>query len=108
MSRLLIRNGHVVDPANKIDGPMDVLVEGGKIAAVSAGLRPSDAKILDAAGLHVFPGFVDLHVHLREPGREDEETILTGTCAAAAGGFTSVCAMPNTTPVIDRATGINY
>jgi len=108
MSRLLIKNGHVVDPANAIDARMDVLVADGKIAAVGTKLEKSDAQTLDAAGLYVFPGFVDLHVHLREPGREDEETILTGTQAAAAGGFTSICSMPNTTPVIDRATGINY
>jgi dihydroorotase len=108
MSRLLIKSGHVVDPANAINAPMDVLVEGGKIAAVGPKLSRADAQVIDASGRYVFPGFVDLHVHLREPGREDEETILTGTRAAAAGGFTSVCSMPNTTPVIDRATGINY
>jgi len=108
MSRLLIKNGHVVDPANKLDAVMDVLVENERIAAVGAGLKSADTQVLDAAGGYVFPGFVDLHVHLREPGREDEETILTGTRAAAAGGFTSICSMPNTTPVIDRATGINY
>ena len=108
MNRLLIRNGHVVDPANGIDAPMDVLVADGKIAAVGPQLTAADAQIVDAKGHYVFPGFVDLHVHLREPGREDEETILTGTRAAAAGGFTSVCSMPNTAPVIDRATGINY
>jgi len=108
MSRLLIKNGYVVDPANGIDTPMDVSVADGKIAVIGRRLEIPDAQIIDASGCHVFPGFVDLHVHLREPGREDEETILTGTRAAAAGGFTSVCSMPNTTPVIDRATGINY
>ena len=108
MSRLLIQNGHVVDPANGINAPMDVLIEGGKIAAVGPKLSRAGAQVINASGCYVFPGFVDLHVHLREPGREDEETILTGTRAAAAGGFTSVCSMPNTTPVIDRATGINY
>ncbi len=108
MGAILIKNGHVIDPANRVDARRDVLVEGGRIAAVGTGLSAPEAQVIDASGLYVFPGFVDLHVHLREPGREDEETIRTGTRAAAAGGFTSVCAMPNTTPVIDRATGINY
>jgi dihydroorotase len=108
MSRLLIQNGHVVDPANGIDALMDVLAADGKIAAVGPCLVANDAQIVDAKGCYVLPGLVDLHVHLREPGREDEETILTGTRAAAAGGFTSLCSMPNTMPVIDRATGINY
>lgn len=108
MSRLLIKNGHVVDPANGIDASMDVLIADGKIAKVGKKLTDSKAEKIDAKGRHVFPGFIDMHVHLREPGREDEETILTGTQAAAAGGFTSLCAMPNTTPVIDSSTGINY
>lgn len=108
MAALLIKNGHVVDPANGIDAPMDVLVSDGKIAKAAPRLESGDAQIINASGCHVFPGFVDIHVHLREPGREDKETILTGTRAAAAGGFTSVCSMPNTTPVVDRATGINY
>jgi dihydroorotase len=108
MSRLLIRNGHVVDPANEIDEKMDVLIVDDRIADVRPSIEAGDAEVIDAQNLHVFPGFVDMHVHLREPGREDEETILTGTRAAAAGGFTSICAMPNTSPVIDRATGINY
>ncbi|MCX8036751.1 MAG: dihydroorotase [Candidatus Sumerlaeia bacterium] len=108
MGGILIKNGHIIDPANRVDARRDVLVEGGRIAAVGTGLSAPDAQVIDAAGLYVLPGFVDLHAHLREPGREDEETIRTGTRAAAAGGFTSVCAMPNTTPIIDRATGINY
>lgn len=108
MGKLLIKGGHVVDPANGIDADLDVLVLEGKIAEVARGIEVSEAHVIDATGMYVFPGFVDLHVHLREPGREDEETIRTGTMAAAAGGFTSVCSMPNTTPVIDRATGINY
>jgi dihydroorotase len=108
MSTRLIKNGHVVDPANGIDAKMDVLIAEGKIAEVAKKIEPGDAQVVDAAGLYVVPGFVDIHVHLREPGREDRETILTGTRAAAAGGVTSLCSMPNTTPVIDRATGINY
>jgi dihydroorotase len=108
MARMLIKNGRVVDPANGIDAVMDVLVADGKIEKVGRRLRPGDVEVIDAKGLHVFPGFVDMHVHLREPGREDEETIRSGTMAAAAGGFTSICPMPNTQPVIDRATGINY
>jgi dihydroorotase len=108
MSGLLIKKGHVIDPANGIDEPRDLLVENGNIVKVARGLESSDAQIVDASGLYVCPGFVDVHVHLREPGQEDRETILTGTRAAAAGGFTSICSMPNTQPVIDRATGINY
>lgn len=108
MSRMLIRNGHVVDPANGIDDVMDVLIADGKIGRVGHRLEAGEAQEIDARGLYVCPGFVDMHVHLREPGREDEETIRSGTMAAAAGGVTSVCAMPNTQPVIDSATGINY
>jgi len=108
MGRWLIKNGHVVDPANGVNDPMDILVENSKITAVERNIEAGDSQVIDASGCHVFPGFVDIHTHLREPGREDEETILTGTRAAVAGGFTSICSMPNTRPVIDRATGINY
>ncbi len=104
MSRkTLIKNGRLVDPANNIDAPYDVLVEGHRIAAVGANLHVEDAQILDAAGLIVTPGLVDIHVHLREPGQSYKETIATGTAAAAAGGFTSVAAMPNTLPINDSA-----
>ncbi len=100
---LLIRGGRVIDPATRIDGEMDVLLRDGKVAEVApAGTIRSKAQAtLDARKLIVAPGFIDLHVHLREPGQEHKETIATGTAAAALGGFTSVCAMPNTSPVND-------
>ncbi len=99
---ILIKNGHVIDPG-RVNGVADVLIEGGKIAAVGRHLSaPRSATILDATGRLVLPGFVDLHVHLREPGFEYKETIETGTAAAVAGGFTSVCCMPNTDPVNDN------
>ncbi len=102
---LLIRGGRVVDPAARVDGEMDVLLRDGRVAEVAARgkVRGSADEFLDARGLIVAPGFVDLHVHLREPGQSQKETIATGTAAAAAGGFTSVCAMPNTSPVNDSA-----
>jgi dihydroorotase len=100
---LLISGGRVVDPAQGIDARLDVLIEDGRVARLGERLRRTQAERLDARGLVVCPGFIDLHVHLREPGREDKETIATGTRAAAAGGFTAVCAMPNTEPVNDQA-----
>ena len=106
---LLISGGRVIDPGCGIDGPADVLIADGKVEAVGRGLpAPEGAEILDAAGRVVAPGFVDLHCHLREPGFEHRETIETGTAAAAAGGFTTVCAMPNTDPPIDSATAIEF
>jgi dihydroorotase len=104
---LVIKNGRVIDPATHTDAPGDILIDGGKIAEVtepgSLGRTPG-REVLDAAGLVVAPGFVDLHAHLREPGQESSETIETGTRAAARGGFTAVCAMPNTNPVNDNAS----
>lgn len=101
--RLLIRNGRVVDPASGLDARRDVLVEGNAIAAIEPRIDCPDAPLLEAEGLVVAPGFIDIHVHLREPGIEHAETIETGTRAAAAGGFTAVCCMPNTIPVNDSA-----
>ncbi|HWX92149.1 MAG TPA: dihydroorotase [Terriglobales bacterium] len=100
---LLIKGGHVIDPANRIDGPMDVLLRDGRVAEVTPPnkVRGGAEEKFDARGLTVAPGFIDLHVHLREPGQSYKETIASGTAAAAAGGFTSVCCMPNTIPVID-------
>jgi dihydroorotase len=103
MSRFLIAGGRVVDPASGTDAVADVLVADGVIANVGLELPHEDAEVLDAAGLVVSPGLVDMHTHLREPGREDEETIATASAAAAAGGYTAVCAMPNTDPVADTA-----
>lgn len=103
MKPILIRNGHLIDPAAGIDGPRDLLLADGKVAAVEARgkIKSAEAETLDAKGLVVAPGLVDIHVHLREPGQGYKETIASGTAAAAAGGFTSVCAMPNTVPVND-------
>jgi dihydroorotase len=103
--KLLIANGHLIDPAANENTGMNVLIEDGK---VSAWLRydepaPEDAEVFDATGLLVAPGFIDLHVHLREPGQEYKETIATGAEAAASSGFTSVCCMPNTAPINDNA-----
>jgi dihydroorotase len=100
---ILIKNGQVIDPANKVDEKLDILVNDGKIAKlVRQGSIPvNDAQVIDAAGRLVVPGLIDMHVHLREPGFEYKETIATGTAAAKAGGFTSVCCMPNTNPVND-------
>jgi dihydroorotase len=98
---LLVRGGRLVDPAAGVDARRDVLLRDGLVERVGEGLDAGDAEVLDATGLLVFPGFIDLHAHLREPGREYAETIHTGLAAAAAGGFTAVCAMPNTDPVID-------
>jgi dihydroorotase len=103
VSDLLITGGRVVDPAQGIDAVADVLIEGGRVARIGDRLQAKKAERLSARGLVVCPGFIDLHVHLREPGREDKETIATGTRAAVAGGFTAVCAMPNTDPVNDQA-----
>jgi dihydroorotase len=108
MARIVIRNGRVVDPANGIDALRDVALEDGVIAAVAADIDPSGAEEFDATGLVVAPGFIDMHVHLREPGFEYAETIESGARAAAAGGFTSVCPMPNTSPVNDNATVTRY
>jgi dihydroorotase len=108
MPQLLIRNGRVVDPASDTDKPADLLIQDGMINAVGAGIRAPGAEILDATGLIVAPGFIDMHVHLREPGFEHAETIETGAWAAAAGGFTSICCMPNTLPVNDSATVTSY
>src|SRR5271167_1568057 len=103
MDSLLIARGHVVDPASGVDQEMDVLLRDGRVAAVAAPgkLRGQARRSFNARGCIVAPGFIDLHAHLREPGQAHKETIATGTAAAAFGGFTSVCAMPNTAPVND-------
>ncbi len=108
MARLLIKNGRVIDPASNRDGVADVWIEDGAIQGVGTNLSAPGAEIFDATGLIVAPGFIDMHVHLREPGFEHAETIESGSRAAAAGGFTSVCPMPNTKPVNDNATVTSY
>jgi dihydroorotase len=107
---LLIRNGRVIDPAAKVDAVMDVLLRDGHVVEVAP---PGKTKgtahdKFDARGLIVAPGFIDMHVHLREPGQAYKETIATGTAAAAAGGFTSVCTMPNTQPVVDSSEWVSW
>lgn len=102
MKNLLIKNGRIIDPASNLDLVGDLLIEEGIVSKIGPALSAPEAELLDARGLVVSPGFIDLHVHLREPGREDEETIETGSQAAVAGGFTSVCCMPNTSPVNDN------
>jgi dihydroorotase len=97
---LVIRGAHLLDPASGLDGVADVRLSAGRVAEVGESLR--GMRHLDAAGLHLFPGFVDVHAHWRTPGREDEETIETGSAAASAGGFTGVVMMPNTDPIVDR------
>jgi dihydroorotase len=104
---LLIKNGRVLDPASKTDAVRDILLDGETIADIAAPgkiSRANGAEVFDATGLVVAPGFIDMHVHLREPGQENSETIETGTKAAARGGFTAVCCMPNTRPVNDNAS----
>jgi dihydroorotase len=107
---LLIKGGHLIDPAAKINAPMDVLLRDGRVAEVAPPNKTrggADEKF-DARGLIVAPGFIDIHVHLREPGQSYKETIASGTAAAAAGGFTSVCTMPNTAPVVDTEEWVTW
>ena len=103
--KILIRNGKLVDPANDVDAFYDVLIDGDKVAEVAQDIDPEvlgeGDRLIDAFGKVVMPGFIDLHVHLREPGFEYKETIQTGCAAAARGGVTTICPMPNTKPVID-------
>lgn len=106
--KLLIKGGRVIDPANGRDEITDVLVADGKVSAVGNDVSAQGAEIFDASGLVVAPGFIDLHVHLREPGEEYKETIQSGSEAAVAGGFTAICAMPNTKPVNDNASVTRY
>jgi dihydroorotase len=106
---LLIQNGRVVDPVNSVDAVQDVLIDGDRVQRIGRGLTPPpDATVLDATGKVVCPGFIDMHVHLREPGLEYKETVASGTRAAAAGGFTAVCCMANTQPVNDNRAVTDY
>jgi dihydroorotase len=108
MSRLVIKNGRVIDPSQNLDRICDVAVEDGAIREIGEAISSGGSEEFDASGLIVAPGFVDMHVHLREPGFEHSETIETGSRSAAAGGFTSICCMPNTQPVNDNATVTSY
>jgi dihydroorotase len=107
---LLIKGGHLIDPAAKVNAPMDVLLRDGRVAEIAPPnkIRGAADEKFDARGLIVAPGFIDLHVHLREPGQSYKETIASGTAAASAGGFTSVCTMPNTAPVVDTAEWVSW
>lgn len=106
--KILIKGGRVIDPATKTDAMMDVLISEGKIFKVEKGIKDKADREIDANGCLVMPGFIDLHVHLRDPGFEEKETIETGTKAAARGGYTTILAMPNTKPVVDNADVVNY
>lgn len=106
--KLLVQGGRVIDPANNIDEQLDVLIEDGKIVKVAANIKAADAEIVDAGGKLVTPGLVDIHVHLRDPGYEYKEDIVSGTRSAAVGGFTSIACMPNTKPVIDNKSVVRY
>jgi dihydroorotase len=114
LAPILIRGGRIVDPANGLDAVADLLLRDGAVVEVGTGPdgrgidAPAGARVIEAAGLVVSPGFVDLHTHLREPGYEDKETIHSGTLAAAAGGFTTLCCMPNTAPTLDSAAAIQF
>ena len=101
--KILIKNGHLIDPGNNVDRISDILTENGKISRVEKNIKAEADQIIDATGKIVMPGLVDMHVHLREPGREDKETVSTGTKAALKGGVTTLLAMPNTQPAIDCA-----
>src|SRR5881227_1421023 len=107
---LLIRNGHLIDPVARVDALMDVLLRDGQVAEIAPPnkIRGGADEKFDAKGLIVVSGFIDLHVHLREPGQSYKETIASGTAAAAAGGFTTVCCMPNTTPVLDSPEWVTW
>jgi dihydroorotase len=108
VTSILIRGGRVVDPSQELDGVLDVRLSGARIAELGEGLDPGDAEVIEADGLVVTPGLIDLHVHLREPGGEHKETIASGAASAAAGGFTTVVAMPNTDPPIDNPAAVGF
>jgi dihydroorotase len=106
--KLLIKGGRVLDPSQGYDDVADLLIGDGRVVSMGEEVGTEGAEIFDAAGLIVAPGFIDLHVHLREPGQEYKETVASGAAAAVAGGFTSVCAMPNTNPINDNASVTRY
>ncbi len=108
MPELLIANGRVIDPSQKMDRLTNVLIDNGKIAAYDVPLNGQPVEVIDATGKIVAPGLIDMHVHLREPGREEDETIATGTAAALAGGFTSIACIPNTEPPIDTQASVEF
>lgn len=105
---LLIKNGTVINPGDKTETKADVLVEDGKIKKIAPKQNVKAERVIDAAGCYVMPGFIDMHVHLRDPGQEEKETVETGSRAAVHGGFTTIVAMPNTRPAVDNADVVNY
>ena len=105
---ILVKNCRIIDPSQKIDKKGDILIENGKIAQIGGTIKKKADKTIDANGHIAGPGFIDMHTHLREPGREDKETIDTGLKAAAAGGFTTVCPMPNTEPPCDNQAQVRF
>jgi dihydroorotase len=108
LSDILIKNGRVIDPSTKLDEISDILIHGNKIERIGKGLKKANVKSINAKGKIVCPGFIDLHCHLRDPGRPDVETIESGCRAAVAGGFTTICCMPNTIPAIDNDGLVSY
>ena len=108
--KILIKDGHVVDPVNNIDAVTDILVEDGVISEIGENpeIEGIGMEVIDADGMYVVPGLVDMHCHLRDPGQEYKEDIETGTKSALAGGITSVACMPNTSPVVDNEAVISY
>ncbi|MCP4137795.1 MAG: dihydroorotase [bacterium] len=107
--KIVIKNGRLIDPASKTDSNLDILIDDDRIEEIAADISvPHDAGVIDASGCLVLPGLIDIHVHFREPGREDVETIIGGSKVAAKGGFTSVCTMPNTNPVIDNQALVRF
>ncbi|MDE6182691.1 MAG: dihydroorotase, partial [Eubacteriales bacterium] len=106
--KILIKNGRIIDPKNNIDKEMDILIQNDKVEKVAENITENADKIIDATGMWVTPGLIDLHVHLREPGFEHKETIATGTRSAVMGGFTTICCMPNTKPILDNDILIEY
>jgi len=108
MTKLLIKNGRVIDPASRVNGERDILIENGQIVKVGARVEGRGARVINAKGMLVIPGLIDMHAHLRDPGRPDKETIASGSRAAALGGFTTVCCMANTNPPIDNPAVVEY
>jgi dihydroorotase len=108
LSKILIKGGRVVDPKTKLDDTLDILISDNKVTRIEKKIRARDAQSINAKGMIVCPGLIDLHCHLRDPGRPDKETIETGSRAAVAGGFTTICCMPNTEPAIDNEGIVNY
>ena len=108
MMKILIKNGHVIDTLEDIDGKYDILIEEGKIKEINKKINSQNAEIINAKDKIIFPGLIDMHTHLREPGFEEKETIKTGCEAAAAGGFTRIACMPNTNPTVDNPASVEY